>query len=174
MHCTYGTSTKKPRPESLRIRATSFSSLFIWHAVSGRTASSRSLFRFSLKTPGVCRFVACAGRPVVIPFSEIEGVRRIVESTLSVEPHPFLRRGDCVRIKFGPLAGLEGILVRKGKRACLVISVEMLGRSGAVEVDEANVERIVDGNLWTRSELEGRFVSSRANRPAALSPAAVG
>src|SRR5207249_10744127 len=48
-----------------------------------------------LKTPGVCRFVACAGRPVVIPFSEIEGVRRIVESTLSVEPHPFLRRGDC-------------------------------------------------------------------------------
>src|SRR5438876_5832920 len=51
MHCTYGTSTKKPRPESLRIRATSFSSLFIWHAVSGRTASSRSLFRFS---PATC------------------------------------------------------------------------------------------------------------------------
>jgi len=124
-----------------------------------------------LKTPGVCRFVACAGRPVVIPFSEIEGVRRIVESTLSAEPHPFLRRGDGVRIKFGPLAGLEGILVCKDKRTCLIISVQMLGRSAAVEVDAASVERIVGGNLWTRSELEGRSVSGRANRPASLSPA---
>jgi transcription termination/antitermination protein NusG len=127
-----------------------------------------------LKTPGVCSFVACAGRPMAIPFSEIEGVRRIVESTLSAEPHPFLRRGDCVRIKFGPLAGLEGILVRKDKRTCLIISVEMLGRSAAVEVDAASVERIVGGNLRTRSEPEGRFVSSRANRPATLSPAKVG
>lgn len=124
-----------------------------------------------LKTPGVCSFVACAGRPAVIPFSEIERVRRIVESTVSVEPHPFLRRGDCVRIKFGPLAGLEGILVRKDKRTSLIISVEMLGRSAAAEVDAASVERIVGGNLWTRSELEGRSVSCRASRPASLSAA---
>ena len=95
-----------------------------------------------LTTPGVCGIVGCAGRPVAIPYPEIEAVRRIVESALSVEPHPYLKQGDSVRIKCGPLAGLQGILIRKDKQTRLVISVEMLGRSAAVDVDVACVERI--------------------------------
>lgn len=95
-----------------------------------------------LTTAGVHRIVSCGDRPAAIPPSEIEGVRRIVESTLRVEPHPFLRSGDWVRVKYGPIAGLEGILLRKKNTARLVLSVEMLGKSAAVEVDATDVERV--------------------------------
>lgn len=95
-----------------------------------------------LTTAGVSSVVSCGGRPAAIPFSEIEAVRRIVESTLQIEPHPFLRCGDWVRVKCGPIAGVEGILLRKKNVARLVLSVEMLGKSAAVEVDATHVERI--------------------------------
>lgn len=95
-----------------------------------------------LTTAGVCSVVSCGGRPATIPFSEIEGVRRIVESTLRIEPHPFFRCGDWVRVKYGPIAGVEGILLRKKNVTRLVLSVEILGKSAAVEVDATLVERI--------------------------------
>lgn len=95
-----------------------------------------------LTTPGVSNIVSCGGQPAAIPFSEIEGVRRVIESTLRVEPHPFLKCGDWVRVKYGPIAGVEGILLRKKNIARLVLSVGMLGKSAAVEVDASHVERI--------------------------------
>jgi len=61
---------------------------------------------------------------------------------LQVEPHPFLKCGDRVRIKSGPLEGIEGILVRKTRGFRLVLSVEMLSKSAAVEVDVSTVERL--------------------------------
>jgi transcription antitermination factor NusG len=95
-----------------------------------------------LTTPGVYSIVGCAGRPAVIPEIEIDAVRRAVESYLRVEPYPFLKCGDWVRVKSGPLLGLEGILVRKKNLFRLVLSVELLGRSAAVEVDVCMVERL--------------------------------
>lgn len=95
-----------------------------------------------LTTPGVSSIVSYAGRPAAVPVSEIEDVRRIVQSALRVEPHPFLKCGDWVRVKYGPIAGVEGILLRKKNIARLVLSVEMLGKSAAVEVDATHVERI--------------------------------
>ena len=95
-----------------------------------------------LKTPGVHGIVGTAGRPGVIPESEITAIRLAVENTLHIQPHPFLKCGDRVRIKSGPLLGIEGILVRKHDRYRLVLSVEMLGSSVAVEVDGSIVERI--------------------------------
>jgi transcription antitermination factor NusG len=61
---------------------------------------------------------------------------------MQVEPHPFLKYGDLVRIKSGPLEGIEGILVRKTRGIRLVLSVEMLSRSASVEVDISMVERV--------------------------------
>jgi transcription antitermination factor NusG len=113
-----------------------------------------------LTTAGVSSIVSCGERPAAIPFSEIEGVRRIVESTLRVEPHPFLKSGDWVRVKDGPIAGVEGILLRKKNIARLVLSVEMLGKSAAVEVDATHVERIPGKPLGFMSALEpGQFRS---------------
>ncbi len=95
-----------------------------------------------LTTPGVHTIVGWAGRPAIISQAEIDAVRRVVESSLRVEPHPFLKCGDWVRVRSGPLQGLEGILVRKKNLFRLVLSVELLGRSAAVEVDVRMVERV--------------------------------
>ena len=93
-------------------------------------------------TPGVHCLVTWGARPAEIPPEEIESVRRLVNSPLQVEPHPFLKCGDLVRIKSGPLEGIEGILVRKTRGFRLVLSVEMLSQSAAVEVDVKVVERV--------------------------------
>jgi transcription antitermination factor NusG len=93
-------------------------------------------------TPGVHSFVACGGHPAVIPTEQIDAVRRATENSLRIEPHPFLKTGDHVRVKAGPLEGAEGILVRKKNMYRLVISVELLGSSAAVEVDAFSVERV--------------------------------
>jgi transcription antitermination factor NusG len=92
-------------------------------------------------TPGVHSIVTAAGRAAVIPGEEIDAVKRMVESSLRVEPHPFLKCGDWVRVKAGPLEGVEGILLRMKGLCRLVISVEMLQKSVAVEVDASDVER---------------------------------
>ncbi len=98
-------------------------------------------------TPGVYTLVG-SHRPAVIPPAEIDAVRRVVERTLRVEPHPFLKCGDWVRVKSGPLAGIEGILVRKKNLARLVLSVELLEQSMAVEVDVSMVEREASQRTW--------------------------
>jgi transcription antitermination factor NusG len=93
-------------------------------------------------TPGVHAFVTFAGHPALIPPEQIDAVRRATENSLRIEPHPFLKTGDHVRVKAGPLEGVEGILVRKKNIYRLVISVELLGSSAAVEVDAFSVERL--------------------------------
>jgi transcription antitermination factor NusG len=98
-----------------------------------------------MMTPGVHALVSNAGQPAAIPPEEIDAVRRAVESGARVEPHPLLKCGDWVRVKGGLLAGIEGILVRKKNVYRLVVSVEMLGKAVAVEVDAFLVER-VSGN----------------------------
>ena len=66
-----------------------------------------------LTTPGVHSLAMFAGRPASIPDLEMDAIRKAVESRVRVEPHAFLKCGDWVRIKSGPLADVEGILVRK-------------------------------------------------------------
>lgn len=96
-------------------------------------------------TPGLHSIVGWGGRPANIPSQEVEAVRRLVESASQVEPHPFLKCGDRVRITSGPLEGIAGILVRKTRGYRLVLSVEMLSRSASVEVDTSMVERLGAG-----------------------------
>jgi len=93
-----------------------------------------------LTTPGVLHIVGWGGRPAIVPQAQLDTVRRILASPMEVEAHAYLKCGDRVRVKSGPLMGLEGILTRKKGVARLVISLEMLGRSAAVEIDNLNVE----------------------------------
>jgi len=122
-----------------------------------------------LTTPGVSSIVSCGGQPAAIPFSEIEGVKQVVDSTLRVEPHPFLKSGDRVRVKYGPIAGVEGILLRNKNVARLVLSVEMLGKSVAVETDATDVERIPTGALGTDLSLQGNFIAMRTDERYSMS-----
>jgi len=95
-----------------------------------------------ISTPGVHFLVSIAGQPTPIPAAEINGLRQVVGSGARVEPYPYLKCGDWARVRCGPLAGTQGILVRK-KNACrLVLSIEMLGKAAAVEVDAVLVERL--------------------------------
>jgi len=79
-----------------------------------------------------------------------------MEGSLKVERHPFLKCGDRVRVRSGPLEGIEGILVRKKNLFRVVLSVEMLQKSVAVEVDVTVVESV--------SKLE----AARAHRPSVV------
>ena len=94
-----------------------------------------------LATPGVHSFVPRQGPAADVPEAEIEAVRRLVVRSNGVEPHPYLRCGEWVRVKSGPLEGLEGILTRKKNLFRLVLSVELLEKSVAVEVSASMVER---------------------------------
>jgi transcription antitermination factor NusG len=95
-----------------------------------------------LSTPGVHFVVMFSGRPAQIPDFEIEAIRKAIDSRLRVEPHPFLRCGDWVQVTSGPLADVEGILVRKKGSYRLVLSTELLGKSIAVEIDAFSVKPI--------------------------------
>jgi transcription antitermination factor NusG len=94
-------------------------------------------------TPGIYGLVSSAGQPAAIPDTEIEAIRRVVESGVRVETHPFLECGHRVRIKCGPLTGIEGILVRKKNVSRLVLSVEILGTAAAIEVAAFQVEAVI-------------------------------
>jgi transcription antitermination factor NusG len=93
-----------------------------------------------LTAPGVHSLVGFAGVPAVIPDVEIEAVRQTIARPVPVEPYPFLKCGDWVRVKAGPLEGIEGILVRYKKLFRLVLSVHLLKKSVCVEVDAWMVE----------------------------------
>ena len=94
-------------------------------------------------TPGVFSIVSIAGHPAAIPAAQIDAIRLAVGSSLHVEPHPFLRCGDWVRIKSGPLTDVEGILIRKKGSYRLILSAELLQKSLAVEIDAFSVEPLI-------------------------------
>lgn len=93
-----------------------------------------------LQLPGAVRLVAFNGHPVAMPEQEIELLRSRLSATYFIEPHPYLRVGKRIRVRSGPLQGLEGIIVRMKDRCRLVFSIDLIMRSVAVEVDEDEVE----------------------------------
>ena len=99
-----------------------------------------------VSTPGIHALVSNAGRPIAIPENEIDAIRQAITSGSRVEPHPFLKCGEWVRVRCGALEGIEGILVRKKGSCRLVLSVVMLGKAVAVEVNTLEVERLNRGS----------------------------
>lgn len=93
-----------------------------------------------LTTPGVHTILYSGEKVATIPDHEIEAIRRAVNSSAQVEPHPFLRCGETVRVTRGSLEGVRGVLVRKKSLYRLILSVEMLAQSVAVEIDASDVE----------------------------------
>jgi len=95
-----------------------------------------------LKTPSVIGVAGVAGKPVAIDDDEIAAIQRVHGSGLGVSPHPFLQIGHRVRIQGGPLEGLEGIIEDVRRRNRLIVSVTLLQRSVAVEIDNGWVTPI--------------------------------
>lgn len=86
-------------------------------------------------TPGVIRIVGNRNGPLAVKPDEIEAIQRIVDTERPAEPFEYLRHGDRVRVERGPLRDLEGIVVMVRNRHRLIVSVSLLQRSVAVEID---------------------------------------
>jgi transcription antitermination factor NusG len=93
-----------------------------------------------LQVPGVVRLVGFNGHPVPLPGEEMQALREGLSDPLHAEPCPYLKVGRRVRIKSGALRGLEGILLKKKGGYRFVLSLELIQRSIAVEVDAVDIE----------------------------------
>ena len=93
-----------------------------------------------LQVPGVVSLVTFNGQLAALPEQEINALRSGLDRGIYAEPCPYLRVGRRVRVAAGPLAGAEGILVKKKDKCRVVISLEVLKRSVAVEVDGTDLE----------------------------------
>ena len=99
--------------------------------------------------PGVVCLVGRPGCPTPIEDHEIEALRLCVVRGQSMMPHPYLNAGRVVRVIRGPLADMEGILVRRKGKSRLILSVKLIARSVAIEVDAGDV--VAAGRLGPQS-----------------------
>jgi transcription antitermination factor NusG len=88
-----------------------------------------------LEAPGVIGPIAFGKQLAAIPEEEIAAIQTMLQSSLPVQPYPFLQTGQKIRIARGPLAGVEGIVVEIKREFRLVASVTLLQRSVSVEID---------------------------------------
>jgi transcription antitermination factor NusG len=100
-----------------------------------------------LTTPGVYSIVGIGKAPLAIPDHEIDSIRKMVDSKLPIQPWPFMKVGQRVRIDYGPLSGLEGLLIQVKKSLRVVVSVELVARSVAVEVSS---DMVTNCSSWTK------------------------
>jgi transcription antitermination factor NusG len=92
-----------------------------------------------LQLPGIVRFVSFNGQPAALPANDIEALRNGLLQGVRAEHHPYLTVGRKVKVVHGPLAGAQGILLRTKPNCRIVISIDAIMRSVAVEIDEADV-----------------------------------
>ncbi len=92
-----------------------------------------------LEVPGVLSLVGVGRTPAALPDFEIEALRGGV-GRRKIEPHPYLVVGERVRIKAGPMTGMEGVLVRKKNHFRVVLALDAIMQSVAVEVDADDLE----------------------------------
>jgi len=90
-----------------------------------------------LQIPGLISIVGIGKNPVPVEEVEIDAVRMLVSAGLSHQPWPYVRVGQRVRIEQGALCGLEGILQSFKGHHRIVVSVSLLQRSVAAEIDAA-------------------------------------
>lgn len=89
----------------------------------------------ALQVPNVVRLIGFGAHPAALPQQDIDALRAGLDGGLRAQPHPYLTIGKRVRIRSGPLEGLEGILQRRKGNFRVVLSVDLIMRSICVEAD---------------------------------------
>ncbi len=112
-----------------------------------------------LIVPGVVHVVGVGRTPVPIDETEIAAIQAALKSGLPSQPWPFLQIGHKVRIEHGPLCGIEGILLGFKGHQRLVLSVTLLQRSVAVQVDGASVRAMSHQGLASNSPANSQGIS---------------
>ncbi len=105
---------------------------------------THSIWLEIIKTPGVVKILGNETGPMPVPDIQIESIKKILNGKSAVSPFPYLKEGQQVRIVDGPLKGCEGYLLKiKEGREKLIISIDLLKRSVAVEIEGASIEPIL-------------------------------
>jgi transcription antitermination factor NusG len=106
------------------------------------TEKERLLFDVKY-TRGVTRIIGTdLDAPTPIPDKQILDIKSIMETEVKLDPFPYLKKGRMVRVKSGPLKGLEGILVERKGHYKLVIRIDLLQKGAAAEVYISDIEPI--------------------------------
>jgi transcription antitermination factor NusG len=95
-------------------------------------------------TPGILKILSDGSKPIPVDVAEIDAIQRIVASRQASGPWPYLCVGTRVQIRAGPLLGLKGIVVNLKSESRLIVSVSLLQRSIAVQVDPGWVDVLSD------------------------------
>jgi transcription antitermination factor NusG len=101
-----------------------------------------------LETPGVASIIGFGNQPAPVDEEVIRGIHAIVASGLPVAPHLRLEVGRTVQLCAGPLSGLTGTLIKFRNIDRLVVTVELLHRSVAVEIDRSWIAPVVSSGVW--------------------------
>lgn len=96
-----------------------------------------------LQIPGVARLVGFDAMPIPLDDEEVLKLQRALSTGLHAEPHPFLTMGRRVRIIAGPLAGHEGILIRRKGNLHVVLSIDLIQRSILLQIDAASLGPLI-------------------------------
>ena len=113
----------------------------------------------ALEVPGVVHIVSVRGEPVEVPDGEVESLRTAMRIRSS-EPCSYLSSGKRIRIKAGPLQGLEGVVVRQNSQARIIVSVDFIQRSTAIELWPEDLEYLTDTARVDRKESSRPLYSS--------------
>lgn len=93
-----------------------------------------------LTTYGVASFIGINGHPLPVPDEQIHAILTFVEEKLKYDPYPYVREGQPVEIRRGPLKGIRGVLVQKRNRFKFVVSIDLIQQAVALEIDASDVE----------------------------------
>ena len=92
-----------------------------------------------LQSRGVLRVVGPSGRPESIPEDEIESLRILVSTSCEYVNHPYVQKGTLMEVISGPLTGVKGRVVRQARNFRLVLSITLIQRAVAIEIDAEHV-----------------------------------
>jgi transcription antitermination factor NusG len=115
----------------------------------------------AISTPGVTRIVGFGGKPIEVDTEEIIALNLLDKSSLLREPWAYIPAGTLVQVKTGPLSGARGIFCSREDKGRLVISVTLLQRSVAIQLDENTVFTVLEEPVNDRKS--ARAVSEESN-----------
>jgi transcription antitermination factor NusG len=111
-------------------------------------------------TPGIVSVLGPAGRPETVPEGEIAAIQIMLRSGFAVLPHPYLQEGETITMTGGPLKGIQGIFVKNKSEMKVVVSIKLLQRSVAVEVDRQSVKQELGSSSGCPVMLDDRFAAA--------------
>jgi transcription antitermination factor NusG len=92
--------------------------------------------------PKIVTYIQCAGKPSIIPFKEIEGIKKMITLAEEVSIETSFYQGEKVRIVCGPLVGHEGILVKQNGKTRFGIQLKEINQMVLIDIDIRVLEKL--------------------------------